>query len=393
VLIVLGGVLLVGFVLVETRAAEPILPPAIFGNRVVAVTSAVGFVVGIALFGSITFLPLYLQNVKGHSPTISGLLLTPLVAGVLVTSIGGGNLISRTGHCRPVPIIGTALMAIGLALLSRLRVGSPALTTSAYMVVVGLGLGSVMQVLVLAAQNAVDYQYLGVVSSGATLFRQIGGSIGVSVFGAIFADQLARNLAGKLPAGRACRRRRTRPRSSSSHQLSVPLMRARSRRRCGRSSCPLRGSPWWALRSHGSSRSFGSGPRRRLRGLGRASPRLATTTRSERSSGRSASWRVVSSAGGCIKASPPARGSTCLHRSSGYWPGWASVSRSAGSGWWSDCMSTLASSPRSSSATGAIARRRPGRPHHADGFGPSGLRTPRRGKMRRPAGAPRRLGP
>jgi MFS family permease len=139
--------------------------------------------------------------VKGHSPTVSGLLITPLVAGLLVTSITSGNLISRFGRYRPFPIAGTALMAVGLLLLSRLQVDTSSWVAAAYMLVVGLGVGSVMQVLVLAAQNAVDYTYLGVVTSGSALFRQIGGSVGVSVFGAIFANQLARNLAGKLPAG------------------------------------------------------------------------------------------------------------------------------------------------------------------------------------------------
>jgi EmrB/QacA subfamily drug resistance transporter len=201
VLIAVGVALLVGFLFAEARAAEPILPLEIFRNRVFAVTSAVGFVVGIALFGAITYLPLYLQNVKGHSPTISGLLITPLVAGLLLTSITSGNLISRYGHYRPFPIAGTAVMAVGLVLLSRLQVDTPTWISSAYMLVVGLGIGSVMQVLVLAAQNAVDYRYLGVVTSGSTLFRSIGGSIGVSVFGAIFANQLTSNLAGKLPPG------------------------------------------------------------------------------------------------------------------------------------------------------------------------------------------------
>jgi len=201
VLLVVGAVLLAGFAVAEARAAEPILPLAIFGNRVVRVTSAIGFIVGVAMFGSVTYLPLYLQNVKGHSPTVSGLLITPLVAGLLVASITSGNLISRFGRYRPFPIAGTALMTAGLLLLSRLQVDTSSWVAAAYMLVVGLGVGSVMQVLVLAAQNAVDYRYLGVVTSGSALFRQIGGSVGVSVFGAIFANQLARNLAGKLPAG------------------------------------------------------------------------------------------------------------------------------------------------------------------------------------------------
>jgi EmrB/QacA subfamily drug resistance transporter len=182
-LIVAGVLLLVAFVLAEARAPEPILPLEIFRNRVFSVTSAVGFIVGLALFGAVTYLPLYLQDVKGHSPTTSGLLITPMMAGLLITSIGSGQLISRFGRYKPFPIAGTAIMALGLALLSRLHVDTLTLVASAYMVVLGLGIGLVLQVLVLAAQDAVDYEYLGVASSGSTLFRQIGGSIGVTIFG------------------------------------------------------------------------------------------------------------------------------------------------------------------------------------------------------------------
>jgi EmrB/QacA subfamily drug resistance transporter len=198
-LIIVSIVMLTLFPLVEARAAEPILPLALFRNRTFVVTSAVGFIIGLALFGAVTFLPLYLQVVKGHSPTVSGLLITPMMAGLLVTSILSGNLISRFGHYRPFPIAGTAIMAVGLSLLSTIGVSTPTLTTAAYMVVLGLGLGMVMQVLVLAVQNSVDYQYLGVATSGSTLFRQIGGSIGVSVFGAIFSSNLARELASRIP--------------------------------------------------------------------------------------------------------------------------------------------------------------------------------------------------
>jgi EmrB/QacA subfamily drug resistance transporter len=200
-LLVGGVVLLAAFVFVEARAAEPILPLELFRNRVFTVTSAVGFIIGLALFGAVTYLPLYLQDVKGHSPTTSGLLITPMMAGLLTTSIASGQLISRFGRYKPFPIAGTALTAVGLVLLSRLQVDTSTLVTGSYMLVLGLALGLVMQMLVLAAQNAVDYKYLGVASSGSTLFRQIGGSIGVAVFGAIFANQLARNLAAELPAG------------------------------------------------------------------------------------------------------------------------------------------------------------------------------------------------
>jgi EmrB/QacA subfamily drug resistance transporter len=199
VLIVVGVALLALFPFVEARASEPIVPLELFRNRIFTVTSAVGFIVGLALFGSVTYMPLYLQIVKGHSPTASGLQLTPMMGGVLVTSIVSGNLISRFGRYRPFPIAGTAIMTVALYLLARLGVSTPTWRAAVYMLVLGLGLGMVMQVLVLAVQNAVDYRFLGVATSGSTLFRQVGGSIGVSLFGAIFANRLAHELAHRLP--------------------------------------------------------------------------------------------------------------------------------------------------------------------------------------------------
>jgi EmrB/QacA subfamily drug resistance transporter len=199
--LVVGIVLLVAFVFVERRAAEPILPLSLFRNQTFRTTSAIGFIVGLALFGAITFLPLYLQIVKGLSPTSSGLQLTPMMAGLLVTSIVSGNLISRFGRYRPFPIVGTAVMTVALGLLATLAVETPVWRVSLYMVVLGLGLGMVMQVLVLAVQNAVAYEQLGVATSGSTLFRQIGGSLGVALFGAIFANQLQSELANRLPPG------------------------------------------------------------------------------------------------------------------------------------------------------------------------------------------------
>jgi EmrB/QacA subfamily drug resistance transporter len=200
-LIIVGPLLLIAFVLVERRAAEPIVPLQLFQNRIFVVTSAIGFIVGFALFGAVTYLPLYLQIVKGHSPSSSGLLLTPMMAGLLVTSIGSGQLITRFGRYRPFPIAGTALMTVAMFLLTGIGVSQPIWQTAAYMVILGFGLGMTMQVLVLAAQNAVPYELLGVATSGSTLSRQVGGSIGVSLFGAIFANQLATNLAAALPTG------------------------------------------------------------------------------------------------------------------------------------------------------------------------------------------------
>jgi len=199
----LGVAALLAFVWVERHVAEPLLPLQLFGNRIFAIACAIGFIVGLALFGSITFMPLYLQVVKGVSPTEAGMALTPMMAGVLVTSIASGRLITRIGRYRLFPIVGTALMTIALALLATLGIATTVTAACVYMVVLGLGMGMVMQVLVLAAQNAVPYESLGVATSATTLFRSIGGSIGVSLFGAVFAGKLTARLAGLLPGGAA----------------------------------------------------------------------------------------------------------------------------------------------------------------------------------------------
>ena len=201
IMAVLGAVLLVLFLFAEQRAVEPILPLELFRNRIFAVTSAIGFIIGLALFGSVTYLPLFLQIVRGKSPTDSGLQLTPMMGGLLITSIASGQLISRFGRYRPFPIVGTAVMTVGMFLLSRLNIHTSTLDTSLYMVVLGLGLGMVMQVLVIAVQNAVDYRHMGVATSGSVLFRQIGGSVGIAIFGAIFINRLHANLAKALPRG------------------------------------------------------------------------------------------------------------------------------------------------------------------------------------------------
>ncbi|HEX2167826.1 MAG TPA: MFS transporter [Longimicrobiales bacterium] len=193
--------MLFAFVRVEARAAEPVLPLSLFANRTFVLTAVIGLIVGFALFGSVTYIPLFLQVVNGATPTASGLQMLPLMGGMLFTSILSGQLISRIGRYRIFPVIGTAVMALGLFLLSRMTAQTTVLQASLYMLVLGLGLGNVMQVLVIAVQNAVDYRELGVATSGATLFRLIGGSLGTAVFGAIFASRLAAHLAATLPAG------------------------------------------------------------------------------------------------------------------------------------------------------------------------------------------------
>jgi EmrB/QacA subfamily drug resistance transporter len=200
-LMVVSVVLVPAFLLVESRVAEPILPLTLFRNHTFAVTSAIGFIVGFALFGAVTYLPLYFQVTKGSSPTASGLQLTPLMAGVLVTSITSGQLITRLGRYRVFPIVGTAVMAVAMFLLSRLGVGTSTIVAAVFACLLGLGLGMVMQVLVLAVQNAVDRPVMGVATSGSTLFRQVGGSIGVALFGTIFASRVHLELARRVPTG------------------------------------------------------------------------------------------------------------------------------------------------------------------------------------------------
>ena len=198
----IAGVLLLGaFAFAERRAAEPVLPLRLLTNRVFIVTGAVGFVVGFALFGAVTYLPLFLQVVKGATPTGSGLQLLPLMGGLLITSILSGQLITRTGRYKPFPIAGTAVMTVGLYLLSTMSPSSSRVSISLFMFILGLGLGMVMQVLILAVQNAVDYSDLGVATSGATLFRSIGGSLGTAVLGAIFANRLTSELKSVFPTG------------------------------------------------------------------------------------------------------------------------------------------------------------------------------------------------
>jgi EmrB/QacA subfamily drug resistance transporter len=198
-----AGVVLLGvFVFVERRAVEPVLPLHLFSNRGFSSTSVVGFIVGLALFGAITYLPVFFQIVHGESPTKSGLQLLPLLAGLIVFSTASGIIISRTGRYRAFPIAGTALMAVGMLLLSQVGVGTSLVVSALFMFVLGVGLGCVMQVLVLIVQNAVPYGELGVATSGATFFRSIGGSIGTAIFGAIFSNVLVGNLVKHLGSAR-----------------------------------------------------------------------------------------------------------------------------------------------------------------------------------------------
>ena len=190
----LGVVLAVGFLFAERSAAEPVIPLKLFRERVFNAASAVGFVMGFAMFGALTFLPIFLQDVKNVSPTLSGLRLFPLMFGLLGAAIVSGRLVTRWGRYKVFPIVGTACMTIGAYLMSLIGVHTGAWVVAAYMFVFGTGLGLIMQVLVVAVQNAVSYEDLGVATSSATFFRMIGGSFGTAVFGAIYANVLTSKL-------------------------------------------------------------------------------------------------------------------------------------------------------------------------------------------------------
>jgi EmrB/QacA subfamily drug resistance transporter len=184
-----------GFIITEQRAAEPMIPLHVFKNRNFSVTMVLTFLTGVAMFGALTFLPLYQQTVQGASPTVSGLMLTPMMLGVTVTSILAGQVTTRTGKYKMFPILGGAIMGGGMYLLTQLDVSTTRTTSGLYYVVLGLGMGFIMQMVSLIAQNSVEQRDMGVASSARMFFQQIGGSLGVAAFGAIFASRLTSSLA------------------------------------------------------------------------------------------------------------------------------------------------------------------------------------------------------
>jgi len=197
--------LLALFGVLERRAVEPVIPLGLFRNRTFNVASGVSFIIGLGMFGSIIYLPLFLQLVSGASATNSGLLMLPLMGGLLVASMVSGQVISRTGRYKAFPVAGTAIAALSMFLLSTMSAHTPRLVASAWMIVLGVGLGLVMQVMVLVTQNSVDRADLGVATATVSFFRSVGGSVGVAVFGALFTSGLAHNLARDLPASVAGR--------------------------------------------------------------------------------------------------------------------------------------------------------------------------------------------
>ncbi len=193
-----SAVLLAAFVLAERRAAEPILPLRLFADRIYSVSNLIGFFVGLAMFGAIVYLPLFLQVTLGESATNSGFLLTPMMIGIVVASVVSGRLISHFGRYRIFPIFGTAVMALAAYLLSTLGVGSQGWQATVYMVVLGIGIGNVMQVMVLAVQNSVQARDMGVATSSAQFFRSIGGTVGVAALGSVLINRLSAHLSQEL---------------------------------------------------------------------------------------------------------------------------------------------------------------------------------------------------
>jgi predicted MFS family arabinose efflux permease len=198
----LGVVALVAtaaFLAVEARAAEPILPLHVFRNRNFSLATGMSFLLGLAMFGALTFLPLYQQTVQHLSATGSGLMLIPMMLGSTVTTLIAGQVTTRTGRYKALPIIGGGVMTVGMFLLTTLGVTTTRLTTGLFFVVMGIGMGFLMQVTTLVVQNSVGPRDMGVASSSRTFFQQIGGSIGVAAFGAVFAKRLTDVMSARLP--------------------------------------------------------------------------------------------------------------------------------------------------------------------------------------------------
>ena len=199
-----GSVLaLTAFVWVETRAAEPILPIRLFRSPVFTVCCVLSFIVGFAMLGALTFLPTFMQFVDGVSATESGLRTLPMVAGLLLTSMGSGVIVSRTGRYKVFPVVGTAVMVVGFALLSRMDAATPMLLQSLYLFILGTGIGMCMQVLILIVQSTSSFEDLGVATSGVTFFRTIGSSFGAAIFGSLFTNFLDDRIGPALAASEA----------------------------------------------------------------------------------------------------------------------------------------------------------------------------------------------
>src|SRR6195952_1064610 len=198
-----GGTIIaaIAFIMVERRASEPIMPPFLFKQPNFIFTTIAGLIIGIAMFGALAYLPTYMQMVTGANATQAGLLMIPLMAGLLITSIGSGQLVSRTGHYKFLPILGTIITAGALLLLSTMTAGMPVWIICAYLAIMGIGLGMCMQILILIVQNTFPLRVVGTATASNNYFRQIGASLGTAIVGSLFTAKLTTLLADRMPAG------------------------------------------------------------------------------------------------------------------------------------------------------------------------------------------------
>ncbi len=200
-LLVASVVVGTAFVFWERRASEPIIPMRLFRNDIFSVSVILSLLSGIAMFAAILYIPLYQQIVRGNSPTKSGLLLLPLVLGMLIASVTSGRLTSKLGRYRIFPIVGTLILSLGLWLFSHLTLTTSEWMIGVWMAIIGIGLGSFMQIMTLAIQNSVDRSELGTATASATFFRSLGSSLGGAIFGSILISRLAHHLTANLPQG------------------------------------------------------------------------------------------------------------------------------------------------------------------------------------------------
>lgn len=200
-LLIAGFALAVVFVFVELRAKEPIIPMRLFRNSIFSVANSFGFLIGMAMFGALVFIPIYLQVVDGLTPTESGLAMVPMIAGLFTTSIGAGQYMSRTGHYRFIPAAGAVIVIIGLVMLASMGTGTSTWFAMVAMFVLGMGLGCTFQVVTVVVQNSVGREDMGVATSSVQFFRQMGGAFGTALFGAVLTSRLAVHGAGDVAGG------------------------------------------------------------------------------------------------------------------------------------------------------------------------------------------------
>lgn len=200
-LIVAFFIFTAAFIFIEYKAAEPIIPLSLFKSKTFTLAAFVGLTIGAGTFAALSYLPTYLQMVSGVTATSSGLLMLPMVGGMFTASIGSGFIISKTGQYKPFPIVGMILASVGIYLLSTMHADTPQIITSLYMIIVGLGMGFCMQTMVLIVQNAVAAKDVGAATASNNFFREIGISLGVSIFGSVFASRLTNEMSKLSSAG------------------------------------------------------------------------------------------------------------------------------------------------------------------------------------------------